>query len=155
MLPAGAELVVRVQYRKTWEYERRAMTDRSSVGLYFTDGTASEVLAVPLGGDETALSEDLRALAIYPDPSMASARVRVTAVRPDGSREELIAFRPKPGWARRYWFAEPIALPRGTRITVTTDGSPPLLAPGALPPAAPPDPSAMRLTLNAIRIREL
>ena len=33
-LPAGAELVVRVLYRKTWEYERQELRDRSTVGLY-------------------------------------------------------------------------------------------------------------------------
>ena len=32
-LPAGAELVVRVRYKKTWQYERVAMTDRSTVGV--------------------------------------------------------------------------------------------------------------------------
>ena len=29
-LPAGAEIAVRVHYKKTWEYERTPMTDRSS-----------------------------------------------------------------------------------------------------------------------------
>ena len=34
-LPAGAELILRVHYKKTWEHERQAMSDRSAVGLYF------------------------------------------------------------------------------------------------------------------------
>lgn len=36
-LPARAELLLRVHYKKTWKYEGTAMTDRSTVGLYFTD----------------------------------------------------------------------------------------------------------------------
>lgn len=35
-LPAGADIVLRIHYKKTWKYEGEAMTDRSAVGLYFT-----------------------------------------------------------------------------------------------------------------------
>ena len=35
LLPAGAEIVTRIHYKKTWKYEGQALTDRSSVGLYF------------------------------------------------------------------------------------------------------------------------
>ena len=38
--------------------------------------------------------------AIYPDPGLSDAAVTVTAIRPDKSREEVIAFRPQAGWAR-------------------------------------------------------
>ena len=34
-LPAGADLVVRIHYKKTWRYEGQLLTDRSSLGLYF------------------------------------------------------------------------------------------------------------------------
>jgi hypothetical protein len=97
------------------------------------------------------VQQNLRALAIYPDAALTNARVEVTADRPDGSREELITFRPMAGWARRYWFAEPVFLPRGTTVTVTADlNDNALLPPGALPPAGPLDPSAVRLTLNVV-----
>jgi hypothetical protein len=36
-LPAGAELVLRVHYKKTWKHEGTAMSDRSTVGLYFAE----------------------------------------------------------------------------------------------------------------------
>lgn len=42
-LPAGAEIVVRVHYKKTWKYEGTAMTDRSIVGLYFRDPPTAPV----------------------------------------------------------------------------------------------------------------
>jgi hypothetical protein len=151
-LPAGAELSVRILYRKTWEYERKEMSDRSTVGLYFASGTPAVVNKLPLGSART-VDQDVRALALYPDSGMAGARVKVVATRPDGSRVDLIAFHPRPDWVRRYWFVEPIALPRGTRIDVTTtmDDEMPLL-PLSTPPSASSGsrPSALNLTLNVV-----
>jgi hypothetical protein len=37
-LPAKAELVVRMRYKKSWQYEGQEVSDRSTIGLYFTDG---------------------------------------------------------------------------------------------------------------------
>jgi hypothetical protein len=59
-LPAGGELVLRVLYRKTWEYERKAMTDRSTVGVYFTDSDAAVVDRLDLTSTP-ALDRDIRA----------------------------------------------------------------------------------------------
>jgi hypothetical protein len=150
-LPDGAELLLRVRYRKTWEYERRSLTDRSSIGLYFADAPEAEVRALPLTMGTTTIAEPVRALAISPHEDVAHARVSVMASRPDGSREELIAFRPRPGWARRYWFAQPIALPRGTRVEVrATFDEDALLPPGAIPSTTPATPSSIRLTLDVV-----
>jgi len=170
-LPADADLLVRVVYRKTWEYERKEMTDRSTVGVYFYDVAAPPAVgiqtlslttagAAPDAQDRLAFSrtidQDVRALAIYPDEGLANAGVRVTARRPDGTRAELIAFHPRPGWVRRYWFREPIPLPRGTRLdtTVTADDETPMLPLSVAPSTATrTDLSAVRLTLNVVAIR--
>jgi hypothetical protein len=160
-LPAGAELVVRMRYRKTWEYENRAMSDRSSIGLYFSPDPATALDALPLtapaGADPaandtftTVVAEPLRAVAIYADPSVADTALEVTAIRPDKSREELIAFRPHAGWARRYWFREPIALPRGTRIEVRSGADAGLLPPSAMRTPRAGGPAPVRLTLNVV-----
>jgi hypothetical protein len=159
-LPAGASLIVRVRYRKTWEYENRAVSDRSSLGLYFTDGAAAPVEAVTLAGDakpgattatvSTTISEPARAVAIYPDPDFVNAEVSVVAIRPNGSRDELIAFRPHAGWARRYWFREPIVLPRGTRIEARVKLGEALLPPSALTTRPQAEPGRVRLTLNVL-----
>ena len=34
-LPAGAQIGVRIHYKKTWQFEGKALTDRSTIGLYF------------------------------------------------------------------------------------------------------------------------
>jgi hypothetical protein len=47
-LPAGAEFAVRVHYKKTWEYERMPITDRSKVRVYFAAGPAPELRALTI-----------------------------------------------------------------------------------------------------------
>jgi len=150
-LPAGAELVLRVMYRKTWEYERKELSDRSTVGLYFAAPGASAVAAVSLASGGT-LDRNVRALAIYPNTGARGAQVKAVATRPDGSRVDLIAFHPRLDWARRYWFVEPITLPRGTRFDVTTTTDDEMMLPLMAAPAAASrvDPSTIRLTLNVV-----
>jgi hypothetical protein len=167
-LPPEADLVLRVHYKKTWQYERSPMTDRTSVGLYLATTTpAREVRALTLapegGASESidrglsfsrAVTEDSQAVAIYPDTALENVNIEVRAVRPDGSRAELIRIRPQADWARRYWFAQPIDLPRGTRIEVVATNRDTLLPPGAAPIVARrPDPSSVRLTLNVVPAR--
>jgi hypothetical protein len=164
-LPAASELVVRVLYRKTWEYERKELRDRSTVGVYFAPAAGMSVQALRLAPDLTAvaaadrfafrriLTADARAIAIYPESGLNNTSVQVVATRPDGTRVDLIAFHPRPDWSRRYWYREPIPLPRGTTIEVTTlfDDEAPLL-PLSLSPATAtrPDLSSMRLVLNLV-----
>jgi hypothetical protein len=168
-LPAGAELVLRVLYRKTWEYERKEMSDRSTVGVYFASGASSPVERVGLtaalpdpasGAAATrgvvlgrTVDRDVRALAIYPESSPRQTAVTVIATRPDGSRVDLISFHPRTDWARRYWFAEPIALPRGTRVdvTATIEDEMPLLPLSAKPATeSHAEPSSVQLVLNVV-----
>jgi hypothetical protein len=164
-LPAGAELVVRARYKKTWEYERQVMTDRSAVGLYFASGPSpSEVRSIALtpstvataSGHEISFSrlieEDLRALAVSPDSATTDAQIQVRAVRPDGTTIELIRFQPRAEWTRRYWFEQPVFLPSGTRLEVAAaiDPENTLLLPGAPPAAKPPDLSSLRIMLDVV-----
>jgi hypothetical protein len=156
---AGAQLAVRIHYRKTWQHERQAMTDRSMIGLYFADAGAADVHVLRALGQANGnapetftatVGDDVRALAVYADPELSGVSLTAVALRPDGSREELIAFRPRAEWARRYWFREPISLPRGTRIQVTARVDDALL-----PPAAARPPQTARapfsIALNVVR----
>jgi hypothetical protein len=36
-LPAGADIIATIHYKKTWKYEGQAVPDRSAVGIYFAD----------------------------------------------------------------------------------------------------------------------
>ena len=164
-VPAGAELLVRVRYKKTWQYERKELRDRSTLGLYFAKDTSQPVRAIALTHDGPALQingsrrqlsdaipDSVRALAIYPSDHPTNVGIVVNAVAPDGSRRELIAFHPQREWARRYWFQEPILLERGTRLetTVTFDDETPALPLSQGPGTAQQDSSTVHLTLNVI-----
>ena len=171
-LPAGAQLGVRIHYKKTGQFEGKALTDRSTVGVYFAPAAATqELLALPIdspasasgGADQTVrfshtLAEDVQALGLSPDKVPGNISLQVEAVKPDGSRVPMIRLNTRADWDRRYWFEKPMALPRGTRVEVTANlQDPDMLSaaftstPGVAIPAARP--SAMRLTLNVIPAR--
>lgn len=171
-LPAGAQLGVRIHYKKTWQFEGKALTDRSTVGVYFAPAAGTqELLAVPIdspasgsnGADQTVrfshtLAEDVQALGLSPDKVPGNISLQVEAVKPDGSHVPMIRLNTRADWDRRYWFEKPLALPRGTRVEVTANlQDPDMLSaafaatPNAAPAAARA--SAMRLTLNVVPAR--
>ncbi|MCU1384023.1 MAG: hypothetical protein JWL71_2720 [Acidobacteria bacterium] len=169
-LPGGAQLGVRIHYKKTWQFEGKALTDRSTVGVYFSqnpDTGTHELLSLPIesaaaaaGADHVVrfsqtLGEDVQALALSPDNVPGNISMQVEAVKPDGSRVPMIRLNTRADWDRRYWFERPVTLPRGTRVEVTANlEDPDMLSaaftstPGAA--AAQARPSSMRLTLNVI-----
>jgi hypothetical protein len=174
-LPAGAQIGVRIHYKKTWQFEGKAVTDRSSVGVYFAKSGAAggeqELLSLPIdspaagagGAAQTVrfsrtLGDDVQALALSPDNVPGNISLQVEAVKPDGSHVPMIRLNTRADWDRRYWFEKPMALPRGTRVEVTANlQDPDMLSsaftstPGAA--AAPARAGAMRLTLNVIPAR--
>ena len=171
-LPAGAELVARIHYKKTWQFEGKPLTDRSTVGVYFAQTKdARELLTVPIvspalpaGGanDRTVtfshtIDEDLQALALSPEQVPPNITLQVEAVRPDGSRTPMIRLNTRPDWDRRYWFERPLTLPRGTKVEVTANlDDPDILSAAfsatAAPRAAVPV-SSVRLALNVVPAR--
>jgi hypothetical protein len=166
-LPAGAELVARIRYKKTWSYEGKPMTDRSTIGVYFApDGGAREVATLPIVSADVpargaafsfaqTLDQDVDALALSPDQVPDDLTLQVEAIKPDGSRTPLVRFVTRADWIRRYPFAAPIALPRGTRIQITGTVEDPDLTSAAFGgPTAPQKQSApakIRLALDAVR----
>jgi hypothetical protein len=163
-LPEAAELVVRIRYKKNWQFERQEVRDRSTIGLYLSSEPSPPVRAIRLDSARPpqalgrvvlthTLEEDVNVLAIYPDDEVADAGVVMSAVEPGGTRRELIAFRPRRGWARRFWFRDPPSLSRGTTLeaSITFDDDPALAVVGPAPVAQPrANPSKARLTLNVV-----
>jgi hypothetical protein len=128
-LPAGAELVARIRYKKTWSYEGKAMTDRSTVGLYFAPAGAREMTSValpphdvPAAGQtfayDRALDGDVQLVAVDATEVPDDVMLQVEAVKPDGTRTPLLRFVTRSDWTRRYWLSKPMALPGGTKIEV-------------------------------------
>lgn len=165
-LPAGAELGVRIHYKKTWQFEGKPLSDRSTVGIYFAPvQTAQQLLAIPIasekppaaGSDHTftfaqTIDQDVQALALSADQVLPNITLQVEAIRPDGSHAPMIRLNTRADWDRRYWFERPIALPRGTRVQVTANLQDPDLMSAAFssstaPPAAT---SPLRVMLSVV-----
>ena len=163
-LPAGAELGVRVHYRKTWQFEGKELKDRSTIGIYFAGADSQELLSVPLTSPAPSgrtltfahtIGQDVQALGIRPDDLPPNITVQVRALLPDGSAAAMIRLNTRPDWVRRYWFERPIPLPRGSRIEVAANfDNPDLLSEAfnAIVPttSAPAQPSPLRLAIDVV-----
>jgi hypothetical protein len=166
--PPSAQIGVRIHYKKTWQFEGKALSDRSTVGIYFAAvKEANELLTVPIespaiapGQTQTVtfsrtLAEDVHAVALSPDSVPPNISVQVEAVRPDGTRTPLIRLNTRADWDRRYWFEKPLSLTRGTKIEVKANfEDPDLLSAAFSTPMATSNaavkPTPMRLTLNVL-----
>lgn len=131
-LPPEARLRLRIHYKKSWQDERVAKSDRSAIGLYFADPPANghelRELVVDGGHD---LAGPVTVAAIRPVLDRPYVVVDVRARTPGGASIPLLRLRAaRPEWPRRYWLARPVELPRGSRVEVTatpaasTDGFP-------------------------------
>jgi hypothetical protein len=127
-LPPDANLHVEIHYKKQWSSEGQTIQDRSTVGLYFTDPPLSgrEIQSVAIEAQEESLESlsgtleaNARVVAVRPSLDQIYGSFAVEAVTPTGGRVPLLRLRmPRPEWRRRYWLAEPVELPAGTRIEV-------------------------------------
>jgi hypothetical protein len=143
-VPAGARLEVRVHYRKTWQYERQALTDATTLGLYFASAATTPLMGLTVGAGATGrapgmtVASAVRVLALSIAPDSPDAGAIVDVRRPDGTHEELAMLRPARGWARRYWFEQPPVVPGGSVVTVRPRAvaEPLLIGPLAGPAAA-------------------
>jgi hypothetical protein len=134
LVPAGAKLTLRLHYKKNWQDEQNAKTDRSTIGLYLTDaplsGKSIESLSIESSKGETdshgprtfggVFKTGARVLALRPSFDQAYSSVAIDAVAATGRRVAVLKLRAaQPQWYRRYWLQEPIELPPGTKIEVT------------------------------------
>jgi hypothetical protein len=166
-LPAGATLTIRVHYRKTWQFEGKALTDRSTVGIYFAPQAAThELLALTVTQPSNAtaanqqlsfsqaINQDVQALAVAAIDPPPNITLQAQAILPDGQRAPLIKLLTRADWTRRYWFEKPISLPRGTKIEVLATLDDPDLMSAAYGKASVPKPPAagtvVRLSLDVV-----
>tara|TARA_B100000586_G_scaffold266649_1_gene240075 strand:- start:901 stop:2124 length:1224 start_codon:yes stop_codon:yes gene_type:complete len=132
VVPVGAELVLRLNYKKTWTYEGLEVDDRSVLALYAADPGAARVESIvlqpptesdsndgPVISFSSHLSRDLDLLAILPNLEADALGVQIEAVGIDGKRTPVIRLAsPRPEWRTRYWLDEPLRLARGTTLEV-------------------------------------
>lgn len=132
-IPANAVLRLKIQYKKPWQDEQEIKTDQSAIGLYFTDAPLSgkDIQTVDIAGPKGegdalqprtfngTMTTAGRVLALRPSLDQPYGSVEVTAIAESGRRVPLLKLRaPRPEWQRRYWLADPVELPAGTKIEV-------------------------------------
>ena len=128
-MPPGADIVVRVHYKKTWITEGSEFSDKSQVGLHFADGEAATIESILVSspsvntGDPIIFTHDfdtdITVLALFPEVDIESSQLQVEGVTPAGKRIPMLWLRePDTGWPTRYWFNTPIVLPAGSQIEV-------------------------------------
>ena len=137
-LAANADFLMQVHYHRSGKVE----TDASQVGLYFAKKPVDQeltfrviapptpwysflpALKIPAGSDNTEVKgslvleeEDRHLIGITPHMHWLGKDFKATATLPDGTTRTLIKIdRWDFNWQGLYDFAEPLALPRGTRI---------------------------------------
>jgi hypothetical protein len=115
-MPSDAELVITLRLKKTWEHEREAMIDRSTLGLYFADPGAAPVRFRAMGQANETIAVPTRVLSVYPTGAAAGATITIDVVTDGALPQRLLEFTPQRGWERRFWFDEPFDLPPGARL---------------------------------------
>ena len=123
-LPRGAHIVAEIHYRGASEQ----VVERGTLGLHFanarTPDQVSDVVLESKGTQKvratTRLTTDTRIIALRPEFQAGVQSIEVAARKPDGSTEVMLFARDiPPDWPTPYVFREPVALPRGTDLSVT------------------------------------
>ena len=132
-LAPGSKIHLQIHYKKHFDQEQNAVSDRSTVGLYFADSAAKVQELQPFtidppkaGGDPGgaagfggALPRAARIVALRPMLDRAYQSVTVDAITPSGDDVPLLRLRgAQPQWFRRYWLQKSMEIPAGSKITV-------------------------------------
>lgn len=133
-LPPNTRLHLQIHYKKQWQNNGKAITDRSTIGLYFATAppTNGEIRSFAIDSPNSkgsitfgkSLPDGARVIAVRPSLDRVYGTLTIQAVTPSGSRIPLLRLRtPRPEWRRRYWLASPVEVPAGSRIEAM--GTPP------------------------------
>lgn len=133
-LAPGSKIHLAIHYKKHFDQEQQALSDKSTIGLYFTGAPASghELQSFVIErskttdktGDASAsptfsgtLPGAARIVALRPILDRAYGSLDVDAVAPSGMRVPLLRLRgPRPQWFQRYWLQQPVELASGSKI---------------------------------------
>jgi len=138
-IPAGSTLQFQVHYTTNGA----PATDRSRIGLIFakeppknemrTALIANTQFAIPAGSNnhtieaEATFTQDVKVWNMHPHMHLRGKDMTYTAIYPDG-RQEVVLRVPKYdfGWQTDYALAQPLSLPKGSKLHVTAhyDNSP-------------------------------
>jgi Cu/Ag efflux protein CusF len=114
-LPAGSHIAVEIHYYGATQ----PLTAHGSLGLYFAQQPSTRVLADQTLAATTELQADTNLLALQPQLRAGVQSIEVSARKPDGATQILLFARDLPlQWPTPYVFRTPVALSKGTRLSV-------------------------------------
>jgi hypothetical protein len=131
-IPAGSTLIFQVHYTTNGTPGK----DRSRVGLIFakepprrevrTGLIANATFAIPPGASdhqveaEATFLDEVNVWSMHPHMHLRGKDMTYTVIYPDGRREIVLRV-PKYdfGWQTDYWLAEPLKLPKGSKLHVS------------------------------------
>jgi hypothetical protein len=132
VLPANARIAVEIGYTGA----ETDVTDKSELGLYFDSGSGPVAdmmsLVVPestlaAGVEshktrvETKLAKETTLVALWPNPSAEATSIEITSTTPEGIVTPLLWIQDyRAEWRSPYYLANPVTLPPGTRLVMTT-----------------------------------
>jgi hypothetical protein len=136
-LPKGSDVVLQVHLHPTGKPE----TERAKVGLYFASAAPARPIRemgvfgffgllakidIPPGEknftikSSLALRADMQVLSVMAHAHYLGKEFKATATLPDGSTRPMLWIQDWDfNWQDRYFYKQPVALPKGTRIDVT------------------------------------
>jgi hypothetical protein len=131
LLTAHSDLVLEIHYRPSGKVE----LDKSVVGIHLAPRTARQLvgeiqvmnkaLTIPAGAAahrhsaSFTLPVDAAFLDVLPHMHLLGREMKAVATRPDGTEVSLVWIRNWDfNWQDQYLYADPLMLPRGTRIDV-------------------------------------
>jgi hypothetical protein len=121
-MPPGSKIHLQIHYKKNFNQEQSAVSDKSTVGLYFTDPPTSSKELQSLTIDPAKpgkVAEASQVVAVRPMLDRAYASLDIEAVTSAGMHVPLLALHgPRPHWFRRYWLQQPVTVPTGSEIVV-------------------------------------
>lgn len=122
-LSPGSKIHLQIHYKKNFNQEQSAVSDKSTVGLYFTDSPPSgrELQSLTFDPSKAGkLPDAAQIVAIRPTLDRAYTSLKIEAVTPAGMHVPLLVLNgPRPQWFRRYWLQQSISLASGSEIMVT------------------------------------
>jgi hypothetical protein len=134
-LRRGSDLVLQIHYHPNGKVE----TDRSSVGIYFTEELATKLIGglavlnrslnIPPGekhyrvtADSEVLPVDVNVMAVAPHMHLLGREIKVTARTPAGETVPLVWIKDWDfNWQGSYRFVEPVRLPKGSVVHVDAE----------------------------------
>lgn len=136
-LPKGSDLVLQLHLHPTGKPEM----ERAKVGIYFAPSAPSRQIRqlgvlgffgllanidIPPGeknytiSGKLTLPADMHVLSVMAHAHYLGKEVKATATLPDGSTRPMLWIQDWDfNWQDRYFYKQPVALPKGTRIEVT------------------------------------